>query len=673
MIHAFDVESHLIDDGMPLPKGVCLSYASEDGTCGVMLMDEALAWVREKLEAGDTLVAHNARFDLGVCAADDPSLLKIIFDAYTEGRIRDTGIRQKILDNARGALKYEWDEEREEFKAQGYTLAHLCHRLMGKWRFGDKEGDVWRLQYYTLDGVPVEEWPKPAIDYSLEDSVDTLMIYKIQEQDEYAELLEKEWSQTQADWALGLMSFWGSRTDPDDIEALRQQFQDEYDEWAEQCIELGLARWEKCSKKERESGKGEYKVVRNSKIIQKLVQDHYESFGLSVPMTEGGKGEVKNPQVSTSRDTLLMLKHKSKGIEPLEGMVAVSNLVRMGKLLSTYIKMLLLGTAVPINPFYNAIIETFRTSCSGPNIQNLPRAGGVRDCWIPRQGYVYGFCDYDTLEMRTLAQVYLWMMDVDTCPLLEAIIEGKDLHLEFAAQIMGIEYDEAQTRLDAGDKFVEDMRQGCKIANYGMAGGMGPETFVEYARGFGAEISLKRATELRDAFRRIWAMHPYFNFCSNVANEKNRDGYNQVTFFGSGLMRGDVPYSAVCNGYFQHLAAMGAKAALFEVAKACYTDETSPLYGCKPWLFAHDEIGMEVPFDGTDEGRIRASNAMKELERIMVECMKKYCPDIPIGATAALAFRWLKGAKPVHREIANDNVLVPCRKEGRHWVEQMAA
>jgi len=45
----------------------------------------------------------------------------------------------------------------------------------------------------------------------------------------------------------------------------------------------------------------------------------------------------------------------------------------------------------------------------------------VRDCWVPRPGYVFGFCDYDTLEMRTLAQVYLWMMDVDTCPLLEAI------------------------------------------------------------------------------------------------------------------------------------------------------------------------------------------------------------------------------------------------------------
>jgi hypothetical protein len=674
MIHAFDIESHLIDKGMPLPKGVCLSFASEDGTTGVMLMEDGLEWVREKLARGDTLIAHNARFDLGVCAADDPSLLKPIFQAYAEGRIRDTGIRQKILDNARGALKFEWNPETGEYKAQRFTLAHLVKRLLNKWIFDSKEGDVWRLRYYTLADTPIEEWPADAINYALEDSIYALQCYLVQERDDFAYLLDKEWSQTQADWALGLMSAWGSRTDAEDIEELRQVFQDEYDDWANQCIELGLARWAKKTKKEREASPGtsEYKVVRNMKVIQDLVVEHYGKYKLDVPMTEGGKGEVKNPQVSTARDTLLMLAHR--GIEPLPGMVAVSNMVRVGKQLSTYIKMLLLGTEYPINPNYNAIIETFRTSCRGPNVQNLPRGGGVRDCWIPRPGYVFGFCDYDTLEMRTLAQVYLWMLDVDTCPLLEATIEGKDLHLEFAAKMLDLTYEEAEQRMLAGDKVVEETRQGAKIANYGMAGGMGPEAFVEYARGFGVDISIERATELRDAFRRVWSMHPYFEHCSQVAEYRDPQlGINLVEFFGSGLIRGDVPYTAVCNGYFQHLAAMGAKKALFEVSKACYTDESSPLYGCRPWLFAHDEIGMEVPFDGTDAGRVRASNAMKELERIMVECMEFYCPDVPIGATAALSFRWYKGAKPVHRKIANDNVLVPCVKEGKHWVEQMEA
>lgn len=653
MIYGFDAETYLITPGNPVPKGVCLSYAGEDGSKGVMLMEDGLKWFEERLLAGDTLVAHNAPFDVGVCAADCPRLIPLIFQAYAEGRIRDTGIRQKILDNARGELKYEFNEETGEYKAQKFSLAHLCHRILGKWRFGDKEGDVWRLRYYTLDGVPVAQWPKPAYDYSLEDSVDALAIYQKQEEDRFARLLDKEWSQTQADWALGLMSIWGSRTEADDIEELRQQFQDAFDEQVEICQEYELVY--------RKKEKGVYKWSRKMTVIYELVDGHYQKHGLETPLTDKGK-------ISTARDTLLMRAYPN--IEPHPGMVAVSEMVRIGKLLSTYIKMLLLGTEVPINPRYNCIIETFRTSCSKPNIQNLPRDGGVRNCWHARPNYVYGFCDYDTLEMRTLAQVYLWMFDVDTCPLLDAIKANQDLHSAFGAFLLGISYEEIQQRIENDDPVAKETRQGSKCGNYGAAGGMGAEAFVDYALGFGLEITVERARELMRGFRDMWDMDRYFRFCSAVAEEKDPElGVNLVEFFGSGFIRGDVRYTAVCNGYFQHLAAMGAKKALFEVAYACYAKPESPLYGCRPWLFAHDEIGMEIPFDGTDAGRIRASRAMTELERIMIECMRHYCPDVPIGATGALAFRWLKGAKPVFRVINGEKTLVPCQKEGKAWIE----
>lgn len=664
VIHAFDVESWLITPGNPAPKGVCLSYASEDGDTGVMLMDEGLQWLREKLEAGDRLVAHNMPFDMSVCAADDPELLMLIFEAYADGRIHDTMNRQKILDNARGALKYEYNEETGEFKSQNYSLAHLVHRLLGKWIFNDKEGDVWRLRYYTLDGVPVADWPPAAYKYSLDDSIHALQCFLEQEKDPNAHLLEKEWSQTNADWALRLQSCWGSRTTAEDIEVLRADFQEAFDKQAAICIELGLAHWKK--------DKGVYKVSRKMKPIYELVESHYKKHGLPVPMTAGGKGSAEErkekQKIATDRDTLTMLKYKAIDAHP--GMIAVAEMVRIGKLLSTYIPMLLLGTTLPINPSYNCIIETFRTSCRAPNIQNLPRDGGVRNCWLARPGYVYGFCDYDTLEMRTLAQIYLWLFPDKACPLLDAVIEGKDLHLEFAARMLGTPYEEAARRLEAGDKVVKDTRQGAKIANYGMAGGMGAEAFVDYARGFGVEISIDRATELRNAFRDVWDMECYFEHCGKIADTKDRDlGINVVEFLGSGLLRGDVRYTAICNGYFQHLAAMGAKMALFEVSYACYAKPESPLYGCRPWLFAHDEIGLEIPFDGSDIGRARASRAMAELRRIMIDCMVHYCPDVPIGATGAMAFRWLKGAEPVFREINGEQVLVPCKKEGRDWIE----
>jgi hypothetical protein len=45
----------------------------------------------------------------------------------------------------------------------------------------------------------------------------------------------------------------------------------------------------------------------------------------------------------------------------------------------------------------------------------------------------------------------------------------------------------------------------------------------------------------------------------------------------------------------------------------------------------------------------------------MVEEMRVLCPDVPIGATAAMSRRWWKGTKPVRI----DGLLVPSRPEKR--------
>ena len=357
------------------------------------------------------------------------------------------------------------------------------------------------------------------------------------------------------------------------------------------------------------------------------------------------------------------------GLKGSEGMLAISELVKIGKQISTYIPTIEAGTRVPISPRYNCILETYRTSCSKPNCQNIPRKGGIRECWYARPGYVYGFCDYDTLEMRTLAQVCIWLFGYSR--IAEAIKEGKDLHTAFAANMLMMDYEEAMRLVEEEDPFLLSARQGNKISNYGMAGGMGPDAFISYARGFGIEISIEDAEKLHRGFREMWPeMNQYFAHCSQLVDQIDPDlGVNLIEFLGSGLVRGNVKYTAVCNSYFQHLAAMGAKQACYAVSRECYVNPQSPLYGCRPWLFAHDEIGLEVPFDGTNAGRVRASRAMAELERIMVDSMKFYCPDVDIGATGALCFQWLKGAKPVYREIEGEKVLVPGCKGEKGWVE----
>jgi hypothetical protein len=124
------------------------------------------------------------------------------------------------------------------------------------------------------------------------------------------------------------------------------------------------------------------------------VVDAYQRKDLEPPRTEKGR-------VSTARLTL-----EESGDPVLEELATLAN---PSKLLSTYVPALLRGTKVPINARYNVLVASGRTSCGSPNLQNPPREGGVREAFVPRPGFLFASVDYDTLELRTLAQALLDM------------------------------------------------------------------------------------------------------------------------------------------------------------------------------------------------------------------------------------------------------------------------
>jgi len=101
------------------------------------------------------------------------------------------------------------------------------------------------------------------------------------------------------------------------------------------------------------------------------------------------------------------------------------------------------------------------------------------------------------------------------------------------------------------------------------------------------------------------------------------------------------------------------------VTEECYTVEDSPLFGCRPIIFPHDEIILEVPlFEMGAEG---ASAAADRLTEVMIEKMSVVCPDVPIEADACMTRRWTKGAK---RARVN-GILVPSKKVGKSWVPDL--
>lgn len=81
---------------------------------------------------------------------------------------------------------------------------------------------------------------------------------------------------------------------------------------------------------------------------------------------------------------------------------------------------------------------TGRISSSAPNLQQLPRSGGVRRIFCAERGYCYLGCDYKQLEVTLAAH---FSLDEN---LLKVVNEGVSLH-DITAKALGIDRNQAKT------------------------------------------------------------------------------------------------------------------------------------------------------------------------------------------------------------------------------------
>lgn len=632
----FDCETYLIQPGLLAPPLVCVSFC--DGAIPELLnAKDGVAKFREYLLDDDVrLVAHNAPFDLGVMCSYDLTLLPLVFRALDHNRITDTLLRQVLIDIAT-----------EGERRDAYTLADLLFRHFKIERFEEKKNpNAWRLRFNELDGVPVVEYPPAATKYACDDAVDARAVCLAQ-----GDVVPTEFDQMRSAWGLHLMSVWGMRTDVVAVNELESSLIAARKAIFEGLIKSGLYKTKRAGPGETpdfyepeytkvlKSGKAKVVAARpmrfskDTAAIKKRVELAYAER--EVPLTDSG-------QTSTDRDCL-----ERSGDADLR---ALAEMGAIDKLLTTYIPVLRQGVEFPINARYNTIVDSGRTSCSNPNLQNLPRGskfGDVRAAFVPRPGYHLISVDYDTLELRALAQVLLELFGWSK--MADALNAGRDLHLDFASQLLGISYEEAVTRYDAGDKEVKAARQWSKVANFGIPGGLGVDTLIEYARiQYGVVLTRTQARKLKaDWLKAYPEMQLFFDYVA----ARVEDGRATFTDPRTGYVRGGCGYCDGCNTHFQGRAAFGAKAAVYEVARECYVDCGTALFGCRPVVFAHDEIIPEVPADP-----VKGDAAAKRLVEVMCSTMSRYIPDILITAKPARMARWLKSAEPVY---GDDGLLRP--------------
>lgn len=321
----------------------------------------------------------------------------------------------------------------------------------------------------------------------------------------------------------------------------------------------------------------------------------------------------------------------------------------------------------------------------------------IRPCVIPEPGRVLFSIDYSAMELCTTAQVCLNLFGhsvlaekinagIDTHAFLGAQIayalddtfkagvveegDGKEKAFEVFALLKGLgvecwspQFLAIKENATWGD-FFNYYRKFAKPTGLGYPGGLGPRTFIAYAKAtYGVTVDLETAELLRDVWKATYPEQgEYLNYvgkeCWDRINEpefkEDEDGkFSKRQFYAYdtplGLHRAKCDYCACANGQaLQGISADGALTALAAVMKEC---SVGSLVGSVwPSLFIHDEIMGEIVYDE------HTTERMQKIASIMEEQFRVVTPDIVSKAVPCLMHRWSKYAEPVYDEVGK---LIP--------------
>lgn len=280
-----------------------------------------------------------------------------------------------------------------------------------------------------------------------------------------------------------------------------------------------------------------------------------------------------------------------------------------------------------IHASYNVgSVVTGRLSSSDPNLQQVTKK--LRPAFVPRKGYVIAAIDYSQLELRVAAFVSR------SKPMIQAFLDGKDLHRELAAMINGI----------APEDVTDLQRTQAKAGNFGLLYLMGAAGFREYAETvYGVSLTDQEAIAVYRAFFSTWeGMHEWHQ---DSIRKIHRDGYitspiGRVRRL-EGAFSDDPGIRARAERAGVNSPVQGFGADLMNMATASIMGilpGTQAVKGAFPVNTVHDEVTVEV--------------LESDYESIVNECMdrmvnlnpwlrKMGCElDVPIKADATVGTRW---------------------------------
>ena len=438
----FDFETHLINKEYPYPKPVCLSSFNGWNKKLVIDMEDMEDHLKTILDTQS--VAHNATFECGVIYNWFPNLRDKLKETLKEGRIFCTQLMQQTL-NAK--LEKPLGRTSLDILVKNYFDTDISSEK--------KSEDSWRLRYSELEGVPLDQWPKEAKDYSIMDSVWTYKLYQELKQNKISCSRAME-----ASFYLNMIGKTGIKINQDRVNQLESEIYNLLEPKYKYLIDKGFC-----------SDIGTRRPKKNMKIFREYINKHIKTPIISP------KGTIK-----TDLESLSYYYTESED----EVFKYFQELNDYDKVLTAFVSRLKGNSYIYTD--YSTTKSTGRTSSftsklyPSVNIQQMPRrvpnvTYDVRNCFVPREGYKMVSIDYSGLELASAAtQLQKTFNRSAMLDMLNSGTQPVDLHSMLAAKIMSLKGENVSYSHFVDNKKLSkyaNMRQLCKAINLGFPGGIG--------------------------------------------------------------------------------------------------------------------------------------------------------------------------------------------------------
>lgn len=160
-----------------------------------------------------------------------------------------------------------------------------------------------------------------------------------------------------------------------------------------------------------------------------------------------------------------------------------------------------------IYPSFNITARTGRTTCSNPNLQQIPQDKNIRNLIEARPGWKILECDFSQVELRVAS------MFSGDANMQHAYNSGSDLHSKTTELLFG-----DTSNLSKQEQ--KRKRTEAKSMNFGFLYGMSAKTFVDYAKGYGLNITEEQSEGFRNNFFEAYPrLLPWHEECKEYARK----------------------------------------------------------------------------------------------------------------------------------------------------------